>query len=675
MFGAGRFAPGTHQGRRLIGHELTHVVQQRGEAELIQRKLNVEDFDVGSFDLPSLQAYLGKIRKAGRIEDDSDSDDKARTIVKEWRKGTDDFILDPPTKVLLIKEMQSGFTGNDDERAILTLLLNSAHADVEAIFGPKSIDPDDLDSDFHGAEEDELRAFYDREFVGGRKAALKGSHKMQAQKLRGLSSPYTYAELRAMIDQRTERIDRTVRDRPVKFRPRDANELAHQDGADIYVELQKLTADERGRAAADMARDRVKKAAQADVLDEDIASAKDKGSSERLARRQVVLRAEVLMLDLGMQSAFRDIAVAEPPATLLPKTRLPTAAEKVEIAKALKPELRLDVGGVPLPFVEHIPGEPKTYGEKISDYMPTMVAEYYAAMVAGKGPAEHADPAKTHKLDEFDSIANAAKEATDRVFGAYKLGSAFRSDRPPPIGRGQLHDLFADTQSQLAAMSPAAKRGMAKALVMYFFQSDEKIGGFNRKHNADPKFNAAGLPLNTEATILNTIANGWVSSVPHVTELNEIDRNWDASADPTTHEVNIQIFKKSTPAEDRRFLWDMYQTLIHEYIHTLAHPDYVRFAEGFGPSQENNTLIEGVDSFLTEIVWSKAKAHTAEPAVRAKVEGAAYSGLPFDASVIPPVYGRRYSSYAQAIKLVNVMGVRNVYAAYFLGKVDLIKIP
>lgn len=30
VFGAGRFAPGTHDGRRLIAHELTHVVQQGG---------------------------------------------------------------------------------------------------------------------------------------------------------------------------------------------------------------------------------------------------------------------------------------------------------------------------------------------------------------------------------------------------------------------------------------------------------------------------------------------------------------------------------------------------------------------------------------------------------------------------------------------------------------------
>jgi hypothetical protein len=34
VFGAGRFAPGTHEGRRLIAHELTHVVQQLGSEEI-----------------------------------------------------------------------------------------------------------------------------------------------------------------------------------------------------------------------------------------------------------------------------------------------------------------------------------------------------------------------------------------------------------------------------------------------------------------------------------------------------------------------------------------------------------------------------------------------------------------------------------------------------------------
>jgi hypothetical protein len=37
VFGAGRFAPGTNEGRRLIAHELAHVVQQSGSAGVLQR--------------------------------------------------------------------------------------------------------------------------------------------------------------------------------------------------------------------------------------------------------------------------------------------------------------------------------------------------------------------------------------------------------------------------------------------------------------------------------------------------------------------------------------------------------------------------------------------------------------------------------------------------------------
>ena len=92
------------------------------------------------------------------------SDDKARFIVREWRNKKRS--LDAKTKRVLIQEMQSGFTGDDDERAILALLLYSNYSDLKVIFAPDGIDPEGLDSDFHGDEEDEIRMFYDRKFVG-----------------------------------------------------------------------------------------------------------------------------------------------------------------------------------------------------------------------------------------------------------------------------------------------------------------------------------------------------------------------------------------------------------------------------------------------------------------------------------------------------------------------------
>lgn len=38
VFGAGRFAPRTHEGRRLLAHELTHVVQQSGAGDTVLRR-------------------------------------------------------------------------------------------------------------------------------------------------------------------------------------------------------------------------------------------------------------------------------------------------------------------------------------------------------------------------------------------------------------------------------------------------------------------------------------------------------------------------------------------------------------------------------------------------------------------------------------------------------------
>lgn len=37
VFGAGHYAPHTHEGQRILGHELTHVAQQGGEAGAVQR--------------------------------------------------------------------------------------------------------------------------------------------------------------------------------------------------------------------------------------------------------------------------------------------------------------------------------------------------------------------------------------------------------------------------------------------------------------------------------------------------------------------------------------------------------------------------------------------------------------------------------------------------------------
>ena len=445
-------------------------------------------------------------------------------------------------------------------------------------------------------------------------------------------------------------------------------------------EIAALNESERDKAAKGLSGERVRLQRELDSYKDQVANASPAARPALVASLKPLAKAvddKLHRIDEILQIGFRDVGVAEKPAAGLAavagKTHVPDAAERGKIAQALKPDPQPTPAGTTSTFQRQIPGEAQKYDDKIKAVVPGMVDGYWNQMVAGKGPAEHADPTKVHALTEFEPIAAAAKDATDAVFGSPSPPRApYRANLP---GRGgNLHDLFADTTDRLAATGPAGRREQAKQLLFYFFQSDPRIATINRRHSAAPAFNpSTSAPSNTEAKVLNDIANTFVASMANVKKLNEIDRNWDASADPAKRTVNLQIFKQATPQKDREFLWDMYQTLIHEYIHTLAHPKFVAFADRFGPTPENNTLIEGVDSFLTEIVWSEAKKHTADPALRAKIEGPAFSGAPFDASVIPPIYNRRYASYIQAVKLVNTVGIQNLYAAYFQGKVDLIK--
>lgn len=68
VFGPGRYAPGTDEGRRLLAHELTHVVQQggEGEGEAIQRAV---DF-TANFSGISLTAGTGAVITGDNYEHD-----------------------------------------------------------------------------------------------------------------------------------------------------------------------------------------------------------------------------------------------------------------------------------------------------------------------------------------------------------------------------------------------------------------------------------------------------------------------------------------------------------------------------------------------------------------------------------------------------------------------------
>jgi hypothetical protein len=703
VFGAGQYAPHTRAGQQLLAHELTHVTQspnasatseikigrpdsaeertaEHNEATFhparpaaascgalqLQRKSTIGAFfgDIGrgiasfftgsepAYDKQTLLNYLKYITDNKGIENDYDSDNKARAVVARWKKGEAAFELMPEQKMVLIKEMQSGFTGDDDEQAILDLLENSGNGDLRIIFRVGGINVKDLNDDFHGEEWRRLKAFYQARFNGGMAALLKGN--VEPVGTAGGGAPqfsYRWNVLKAKING-----------------PYTIDE--------IVADLDTLSKSDKDRAVKDLAAERVKqdRAIREPLrkLVESFKAATDQLTKDSLKKQYDALNAPVIRLDTILQTVSKDIALGETQSALSSETKVPTAGEKTQIQEALKPDLKKDVTGTVLPFTDKLPGETKTYIEKLRDFMPTMIQGYFDKMVANRGPTEHGDPTKVHQLKELEDIGNVSKEETDKVFGEFYDKSAhpaLKADKPGQ--RGNIHDLWQDTQDELAVMNRDQRRAKARALMFYFFESNRTVLSMNFDHNADPKFNQVGgrkVPVNDEAKALDSLATEFTRTNAQIKKLNEIDRGWDASAGGG--EINIQLFKPDTPDKDRDFLWDMFQTLIHEYLHTLAHKDYNTFAENLPSPNQTNTLVEGVDSLLDEIVWTHVQPRVTTTTLREKVEGPVYSKLPpID---VKPASRRRYASYTQAVKLANIVGIRNIYAAYFMGQVNKI---
>lgn len=448
--------------------------------------------------------------------------------------------------------------------------------------------------------------------------------------------------------------------------------------ADIHAlgpaDQQKATDDiieartERGRKQTDLGR---KQNAQTSQANKDIFDPILKENGRVLQR-----------MDFVLDGLFLKIATSETKASLKTGTTQPAAAQKPAIDAALKPDQKVNAAGVQESFKECPagpcnPGDQGSYLAELRDLMPTLIQDYWQRHVPNRGKTEHDDPTKTHPLSEMERIGNASKRETDAVFGQFKKGPPLKADTKSR--RGNIHDLWKDTQKDLKSMTSGQKKQMAQRLVFYFLQSNRKIATLNAAHNADPKFDKADKALNDEAKDQSKVVGESTATSAQVQKLNEIDRGWDASAGGG--HVNVQIFKKPDETSgplagpdvaDRDFLWDMFQTLVHEYLHTLVHAKYDKYAETFGQSSNQfNTLVEGVDSLLDEVVWANVAPRVNDPALRTDVEGATYAAQP--PITVRPASRRRYASYSQALKLVNIVGIRNLYAAYFLGDVDKIK--
>jgi hypothetical protein len=126
------------------------------------------------------------------------------------------------------------------------------------------------------------------------------------------------------------------------------------------------------------------------------------------------------------------------------------------------------------------------------------------------------------------------------------------------------------------------------------------------------------------------------------------------------------------PPAERARRWVEWETLVHEYIHTLEHS---AFGEA---SQGRRVMKEGFCEFFTKEVLTAEipKAQAGDPTLQAGVEGTDPAGKPwpgFSKALVPDYHPGSYAAYlAEAEKIAAATSREAMRAAFFQGHVELI---
>lgn len=113
-------------------------------------------------------------------------------------------------------------------------------------------------------------------------------------------------------------------------------------------------------------------------------------------------------------------------------------------------------------------------------------------------------------------------------------------------------------------------------------------------------------------------------------------------------------------------MWKQFQTIIHEYIHTLEHPEHVKYRETIDEAKGGFTLREGTTDYFTKIAYNNTDR--SDTTLRKGVEGPFHD--PKVTQKIPDLTTYRQSANAE--RAASVVGLKNMCAGFFLGRVDLI---
>jgi peptidoglycan hydrolase-like protein with peptidoglycan-binding domain len=345
---------------------------------------------------------------------------------------------------------------------------------------------------------------------------------------------------------------------------------------------------------------------------------------------------------VGAKGAAGEFVWGTAPAELTADTRDLAVSEAAAAKQVVKTSQGVQAGGVLPTFVPNLPGR-GAYEARLKALVLELVQQEYDHLAAGK--AARRGPGHLFGWDHIRDVAARSKAATDAVFGKWAIG--------PPLAPGAgIHDAW-DTKVTVLA-DPDAREAAANWRVEKLLTGHPRVAALDQQHGA---IQSRG----PEKAIVDRVKAEIVAA--RRDDLLEIHKAWPAFA--SDGEVNIQRFRETTNEANREAMWHLFQTVVHEYLHTLEHSRHVTYRNTLEQQAGAFTLREGVVEYLT---YTVLESITYDDALRTLVEGEFHE----DAVRHQIPNYRGYGERANAEKLAGVVGTRNVMAAFFLGDVEKI---
>lgn len=304
------------------------------------------------------------------------------------------------------------------------------------------------------------------------------------------------------------------------------------------------------------------------------------------------------------------------------------------------------------------------------------------AHLAGVMPGIRAEATRPRiNITNFEGPGRAAKADVDAVFGHLKAAAALSAAGRHGVSftaSGPGRNLFDanDPADRAASGAPISANSVAFWMALH----DPAASTIVQRHHFEPD----NPGTESETFMMNDILTPFVSAPGRRADLELYDL-WGFAlapggagvgrtvATPTTLNAGLSTTPgapgQPSPAE-RGTRWSAWQLLVHEYIHTLAHPQWDD-ASSAGGSVMNEGFCE---MFTAEILTAQIATAGNDASRRATVEGNA-STPPPGPSILPTTYTSPVTYQADRQHAENIRataGANAVRAAYFQGHVEFL---